>query len=232
MNGAGVSVVRSGREVDYGWFFLDRKRRENYDDWWRCEICFDPVLDEAFGITHTKQQIRPLDYLIEAIGSDVQTRAKALNGRVRQAHLRLKAAVQTAEVEQLASERDELLNPLPANRAPQQSATMIQELLHRHPVLRETISNTEQGKLQYRIIEDDMKDAGFYSFAHQDGLFLLVLNPSHPFHRKVYRPLAEKEDSASRATRAQIDLLLLAAARAEAEATRSRRRQLDGRLLA
>ena len=35
---AGVSVVRAGREVDYGWFFLGEKRRENYDDWWRCEI--------------------------------------------------------------------------------------------------------------------------------------------------------------------------------------------------
>lgn len=57
--GAGVSIVRAGREVDYGWFFLGGKARENYDDWWRCEIQFDPVLDEAFGITHTKQQIRP-----------------------------------------------------------------------------------------------------------------------------------------------------------------------------
>src|SRR5262249_57890843 len=56
---AGVSIVRAGREVDYGWFFMGSKHRENYDDWWRCEIQFDPVLDEAFDITHTKQQIRP-----------------------------------------------------------------------------------------------------------------------------------------------------------------------------
>ncbi len=58
-NGAGVSVVRANREIDFGWFFMGTKRRENYDDWWRCEIRFDPILDEAFGITHTKQQIRP-----------------------------------------------------------------------------------------------------------------------------------------------------------------------------
>ena len=57
--GAGVSIVRGGREVDYGWFFMGSKHRENYDDWWRCEIQFDPILDEAFGITHTKQQARP-----------------------------------------------------------------------------------------------------------------------------------------------------------------------------
>ena len=44
--GAGVSIIRGGREVDYGWFFIE-KRRENYDDWWRCEVRFEPALDEA-----------------------------------------------------------------------------------------------------------------------------------------------------------------------------------------
>jgi hypothetical protein len=41
-NGAGVSIVRGKREVDFGWFFMGAKRRENYDDWWRCEIRFSP----------------------------------------------------------------------------------------------------------------------------------------------------------------------------------------------
>src|SRR5205814_1843690 len=30
--GAGMSVVRAGREVDYGWWFFGDKRKENYDD--------------------------------------------------------------------------------------------------------------------------------------------------------------------------------------------------------
>jgi hypothetical protein len=29
--GAGVSVLRGNREVDYGWFFMGAKRKENYD---------------------------------------------------------------------------------------------------------------------------------------------------------------------------------------------------------
>lgn len=33
--GSGVSIIRAGREVDYGWFFMGTKHRENYDDWWR-----------------------------------------------------------------------------------------------------------------------------------------------------------------------------------------------------
>ncbi len=89
-NGAGVSIVRGKREVDFGWFFMGAKRRENYDDWWRCELRFDPDLDDAFGITHTKQQIRPKDYLSEALQPILEDTAKALNSRVRQKHLNLK----------------------------------------------------------------------------------------------------------------------------------------------
>jgi hypothetical protein len=58
-NGTAVSVVRSDREIDRGWWFMGSKRRENYDDWWRCEVSFEPSLDELFGVTHTKQGITP-----------------------------------------------------------------------------------------------------------------------------------------------------------------------------
>jgi hypothetical protein len=50
VGGAGVSVLRAGREIASGWHLMGGKRKENYDDWWRCEIEFDPVLDEHFGI--------------------------------------------------------------------------------------------------------------------------------------------------------------------------------------
>jgi hypothetical protein len=217
VNGAGVSVVRAGREIDYGWFFLDGKRRENYDDWWRAEIRFDAILDEAFGITHTKQQIRPQEYLAEILTPDLENLAKALNGRVRQAHLHLKAANETAEVERVASDRDQLLNPLPVIR-PASQGESIEELAQRHPVLREAPAMRENAGMEYRIIREDMDDTEFYRFAHDDGRFVLVLNQNHPFFRKVYLPLADADDKDSQATRAQLDLMLLAAARAEAEA--------------
>ena len=80
-NAAGVSIVRSNREIDYGWHFMGSKRKENYDDWWRCEIKFDPNLDELFGITHTKQQISPSDYLKEILNPELELIAKTLNAR-------------------------------------------------------------------------------------------------------------------------------------------------------
>src|SRR4029078_10496646 len=117
-NGAGVSIVRGMREVDFGWFFMGAKRRENYDDWWRGEIKFNPDLDDAFGITHTKQQIRPKDYLVEALQSIIEDTAKALNSRVRQQHLNLKTEKAGIDAERRATKRHDRLHPLPKVMGP------------------------------------------------------------------------------------------------------------------
>ncbi len=136
-NGAGVSVVRADREIDCGWFFLGGKRRENYDDWWRCEVRFDPVLDEAFGITHTKQQIRPRDYLLELLAEDMENVARALNARARQAHLKARSVERSAEIERVAAERDRLLQPLENQADAPRQAALLEQLEKRHPSVRE-----------------------------------------------------------------------------------------------
>jgi len=223
VNGAGVSVVRANREIDFGWFFMGGKRKENYDDWWRCEIRFDPILDEVFGITHTKQQIRPLDYLQEILTPDLETQAKALNGRVRQAHLQIRAVDRTIEVERLASEKDQLLDPLPKPGAKSEKA--IENLQKRHPTLQDVPAPEEGAPIQYRIIQENLKDTSFFSFAVKDGLFVLILNPEHPFYKRIYKPLIENETKENKELRSQLDLFLLGAARAEAAATRDPQRE-------
>lgn len=53
----GISVIRAKREIDFGVFdFYDRVNNPNHR-WWGCEILFDPVLDEAFGVSNNKQQV-------------------------------------------------------------------------------------------------------------------------------------------------------------------------------
>ena len=55
-----------------GGVFMGGKRKENYDDWWRWEIRFEPELDEEFGVTHTKQGIRPSEKLRSSAHSRVE----------------------------------------------------------------------------------------------------------------------------------------------------------------
>ena len=212
--GAGVSVVRGGREVDYGWFFLGGKRRENYDDWWRCEIRFDPILDEAFGITHTKQQIRPRAHLVETLSGDMVATARALNRRARRAHLQVKIADRFSTSVKLASERDQLLTPLPPTPRARDRKVFGALGITQRPIEQ---SHPEGGvTTEYRIVPAALSETAFFNYARDDGRFILVLNPDHPFYKLVYHPLLESEDSREEGIRGQMDLLLLAAARAEA----------------
>jgi hypothetical protein len=216
---AGVSIVRAGREIDYGWFFMGDKRKENYDDWWRCEIRFEPVLDELFGITHTKQQIRPREQLLEILSDDVSSTAKQLNARVRRAHLRIKARAQYGESEKVATSRDHLLPPLPKRpRAP--TLAGLEKLVAKLPP---PPKQTATGAgASYSIVESEIADAAFFhSFRHENRL-VLVLNPAHPFYKKVYRPLSEHDHELARSLRGQLELILLAAARAEAQMAKGR----------
>lgn len=109
LNSAGVSIVRARREIEYGWLLMGDKRKENYDDWWRYEINFDPGLDEVFGITHTKQQIRPTQSLVEAIVPDLEQMAETLNRRVRQLHEQVKLVIRAADAERIAAAQDRFL---------------------------------------------------------------------------------------------------------------------------
>jgi hypothetical protein len=212
--GAGVSIVRGGREVDYGWFFFGGKRRENYDDWWRCEIQFDPVLDEAFGITHTKQQIRPRPHLVEALTSDLESIARALNSRARKAHLNVKVAERFTASETLASEKDHMLVPLPARLRPR-DRRVLAAIGIKSPKHQECGDHADNST-EYRIVPSPLKETAFFNYARDEGRLVLVLNPEHPFFKFVYKPLLESEDPHDGAIRSQLDLLLLAAARSEA----------------
>jgi hypothetical protein len=212
IKGAGVSIVRAGREVDFGWFFMGSKHRENYDDWWRCEIQFDPALDEAFGITHTKQQIRPQAHLLEALTPDLEATARALNARARKAHLAAKARDAFSEAESVAAARDHLLRPLPA-KAPAAPLALMRELRKSFPSL--SAQPKRRDKSRYRIIEGASKDKCFYACAFDGQQLVLVLNPGHPFYREIYKPLSEADALRNPRLRSKIELLLLAAARSE-----------------
>lgn len=55
----GISFVRAGREIDFGGFdFIERSEARHR--WWGAEVRFDPVLDELFGLTNNKQEVRTI----------------------------------------------------------------------------------------------------------------------------------------------------------------------------
>ncbi|MCH8207495.1 MAG: ATP-binding protein, partial [Nitrospinae bacterium] len=101
---SGVSILRGNREIDYGWFFMGRKRKENYDDWWRCQISFFPDLDELFGVNNTKQGIRPQRELVEVLTPHIEATAYKLNRRTRQKFAALRKVTKSATSSRIATQ--------------------------------------------------------------------------------------------------------------------------------
>jgi hypothetical protein len=191
---------------------MGAKHRENYDDWWRCEVHFDPVLDEAFGITHTKQQVRPSAHLLEILAPDIETTARALSVRARRAHQAIKQNERFTGAASVASRQDQLLKPLPKKIEPEAKALLVR-LEQDHPGLRK--SKMGQAS-KYMIVESAIQETPFFAYARDQNRLVLVLNPEHPFYRDIYKPLVESELPRDQQLRTHLELLLLAAARSEA----------------
>lgn len=209
--GGGVSVMRADREVDVGWFFMGEKRRESYDDWWRCEISFPPTLDEAFGLTYTKQQIRPTTELIEAITPYVTAVAHALNGRVRRAHQTLQVRERFSSSETKATNIEGRLRPLPAPTSTPATNALMVRLGARWPDVLLSPPTPD-----VRIIEEDLGPSAVYELIHLKNRLVVIWNTAHPFYQKAYAPLAASSEPGSAERRAQLELLVVAMGREEA----------------
>jgi hypothetical protein len=194
-------------------------------------VSFDPVLDEAFGITHTKQQIRPREYLLDILTPDFENMARALNSRVRQAHLDIKAVQGAEETERIATDRGRLLKPLPRQHKPSREQTaLLGQLVKRYPGLRERGPARPKGGMRYRVVEDRFRETTFYNFVLDDNRLIVAMNSEHPFYRKLYRLLgsdAPANGETPAKVKTQLDLLILAAARAEASFAAADRRTLQ-----
>ena len=209
--GAGVSVVRADREIDYGWFFMGRKRKENYDDWWRCEICFEPVLDEMFGVTNTKQGIRPQETLKSILSADIEQIAHSLNSRVRTRYAAVRVQADRTVGERIASRRDHLLEP-PDKRFRTTESLTAYGLPGGY--------NGSSTKLElirgmsYRFETKWISDESFFVPVLADREIVVLVNENHPFYECIYSPFVRLSNQDSKLFQ-HLELTLLAAARAE-----------------
>ncbi len=198
--GAGVSILRASREIDFGWYFMGSKRKENYDDWWRCEIEFWPDADELFGVTHTKQRINPTESLQAILTPDIERIARELNARVRKEYFAIRASEIRPRSLEMAERTDALLSPIGSRSGSEIPSTSTLRMMPR---------------LRYMISEEGLDDVSFYlPLMYRDRL-RLVLNRDHQFFNKIYGPLLAEKPVPTALMLQHLQLLLLSAARAE-----------------
>ena len=197
--GAGVSIVRSGRELDTGWYFMGSKRKENYDDWWRCEVEFAPEVDELFGVTHTKQRISPTETLINILTPEIERIARELNAHVRKHYLEIREREARPKSLEAAERHEPLLLPIAKTEV--------------SPELRRI--GAALSRIQYMISEERVDDVSFYVPLMYRNRLRLVLNRDHKFFGKIYEPLSTESPMPPALMLQHLQLLLLSAARAE-----------------
>jgi hypothetical protein len=215
--GAGISVLRGGREIDHGWFFMDGKRKENYDDWWRCEISFDPDLDELFGVTHTKQGIRPAPELEEMLSPDIGRIARELNSRIRRQYSAIRAADPKRVSLSTPELKDYLLEP---------PAAAVEKRQRSKLVLSPRSTQTPVDGLRYILQEQPSSSALFYDVALRGKTLTITLNECHPFYAKVYLCMPSDGSRGKIPIAEYLRCLLAAAARAEVALVESNHREI------
>jgi hypothetical protein len=202
---AGVSILRANREIDFGWHFMGSKRKENYDDWWRCEISFKPALDELFGVTHTKQSIRPTEELKEILTPNIEAIAHKLNYRIRTKFSKVKTQPHEARATDRAKAVDPSLSPPTRNVSKStQKVTPYFRPLRQSPI----------PGLKYLIKAEPLETQCFYVPQFDSKQLTLLINSDHAFFNHVYKPFNEDIEATTR-QRAKYELMLLAASRAE-----------------
>lgn len=216
---AGVSIIRADREIDYGWYFMGNKRKENYDDWWRCEIKFSPELDELFGVTHTKQEIHPTEIITSILSPDLEKIAHKLNSRVREKYIKVKQTENILTSTLRAKKNDLFLEP-PMINTIKPVEPIEQKIIEFKQVNAEINKDINRKKVQlyglsYKLEHKTILDPSFFVPIFLQDVLTVILNEQHPFFEKVYIPIVNSTDFNSKIFRNNIELLLFAIARAE-----------------
>jgi len=168
VGGAGISFVRAHREIDQGWCLFGGKRKENYDDWWRCEVLFEPDLDECFGVTHSKQGVTPTPYLRSILEPDLEAQARALNGEVRAAFQRLRETAPSVATER--ANRNDALLPVPSRLGGMGD------------------------RFSYRLALGPIATRQFFDVVVRGRSVVLTLNTDHPFYDRLFSVFPKASD--------------------------------------
>lgn len=197
---SGISILRNGREIDYGWFFMGTKRRENYDDWWRAEIAFPADLDELFGVTHTKQFINPTAELREILTPHVEYAARSLHRQVIDSFIKLKKGEIISDALKIAEQKDPLLSTLQRKRTKNK------------PIPE---SSRKINGMAYQLYFRDSTDPFLFDPVLKNRTIHTTINSNHAFYRFIDHELKDQSKLVNSLVNKMFELLVLAAARAE-----------------
>ncbi len=241
-DGLTVSILRNDREVFAG-SMPKITTRHSVTNWYRVQIDFPGVLDEAFGVAANKQGVRLKGYVEDLINSAIGSDITAINDEIRQfqaSQKALRAPAKPSTSELKASEADPYqakpLESLSEDEQAQMDANLrgLAVTLKRNGETDEDAFQRINGS-QYIIAFKHDPYWPFYDVAHKFGRIILTINTAHSFFTNLYEPVSkmgmtapsEEEDELPQAITdphsptVALDLLLLSLARTQSRLSQS-----------
>ena len=238
-DGLAVSILRNDREVFAG--PLPKLTTQNsVTNWYRVQIDFPGILDEAFGVASNKQGVRMKDYVLDKIRTEIGSDITKLNDEIKRFWAEKASRIEPAKAtasEQRANEVDHVhAKPLSTELTAEEQQQLDANLHGLAVTLKRDEESDEQAfervkNSKYLI---DFKHDEYWPFYHVDHKFeriILTINTAHAFFDKLYSPLKELarkpaeealEDSLAPETNrvdegplVALELLLLSLARAQ-----------------
>lgn len=192
-----VTILRNDREVFAG-AMPKITTRHNVTNWYRLQLDFPGVLDEAFGIAANKQGVRMKGYVEEAIKEAVGDEITSINDELKRfqaAQALARTPAQPTASETKAGETDPLqMHALPGPTSPEEQAQLEANLRGLALSLKREGETEDQAfervKNSRYIIEfrhDEFHP--FYEVKHRFGRIILTINTAHPFFTLLYDPV-------------------------------------------
>ncbi len=197
-DGLTVSILRNDREVFAG-SMREIVPKHSVANWYRVQIDFPGVLDEAFGVATNKQGVRPKGYVLaaikKAIGEQVAGIAEGIKRfQSEQASAKLKAGRSAAESKASDNDGFQMKPLLVENLSPEEEAQRDENLrglaltLKREEETDEEAFERVKGS-KYIITFKYDEYWPFYHVDHHFGRVIMTINTAHPFFTKLYEPL-------------------------------------------
>jgi len=227
----GIIVCRAGRQIDVV-TRLPWTTFVNFDRFWAVEIDFDPVLDEYFGITTSKQQIVLSESLIDILkDKGLEKLIEDLRRAMKKSRAKIKAALQkrckTPRASEQAMANVQKRKPRPVSPSPEQAKkaedNVDLQAKKRAEVTNEPVEEAKQ-KIEaevkerpYKVDFESMPDGPVFRPERLGPQYRLVVNTSHRFYSDIYEP-----SESVPGLKSAIEALLFVMAETELDATGDR----------
>jgi hypothetical protein len=198
-DGQTVTMLRNDREVASR-AMPELTTRHSVSYWYRIQIEFPGVLDEAFGVASSKQGVRMKDHVFEAIKSAIGGDITTLNDEIKRYQAQKaseREAAKPAASELRASEVDHYHpKPMDGELTAEEQVQLDANLRGLAAAVKREGETDDQAfdrvkASKYLIDFRHDEYWPFYHVEHKFGRIIVTLNTAHPFYAQLYEPLRQ-----------------------------------------